>query len=535
LSRFDYVIVGAGAAGCILANRLSEDQATTVCLIEAGGHDRAMTVRMPAALGVNTAGGRYNWSYSTTPQPFLDNRRIFTPRGKGLGGSSSINGLVFVRGHREDYDRWEQQGATGWRYNNVLPYFKKLERWQGGESEHRGGSGPVPVMTRAPDNPLDAAFLKAGTQAGFKTTTDINGENQEGFGLFDTNISAGERARASLCYLTPVMSRKNLTIIPNALVHRVRLDRLSATGVEIFRHGQSECIEATREVLLCAGAINTPQLLMLSGIGAPDAIRSHGIDAIHDLPGVGQNLQDHLEVHLHYATCASAALNREMWPHRLAKNLTEWLLFRTGHAASNGCTVGAFLKTDPNVSHPDAQIHFFPVYLKGWLPKPRPHGFRLGIGTLRATSRGTVTLNDADPRSAPRINPNYLSTEQDRIDLRRCVEIAREIVAQEAFEGLRFDEIDPGSACRSDAEVDAYIRAQAETAYHVSCTCRMGTDALAVTNIVGQVRGTEHLRIVDASIMPSITSGNLNAPVMMMAERIADLIRRDASLESNRL
>lgn len=532
MRRFDYVIVGAGTAGCILANRLSEDSNTTVCLIEAGGRDQALTVRMPAALGVNTAGGRYNWSYATTPQPFLNNRRIFTPRGKGLGGSSSINGLVFVRGHAEDYDRWARQGADGWHYDNVLPYFKKLEHWQDGESRFRGGSGPIPVITRQPTNPLDAAFLRAGVQAGFTATRDINGESQEGVGLFDTNISNGERARTSLCYLAPAMARKNLTVITNTGVHRIHFNRECATGVQIFRRGQSQAIEAKREVLLCAGAINTPQLLMLSGVGEPDALQRHGIDIVHELPGVGKNLQDHLEVHLHYATRASAALNREMWPHRLAKNLGQWLAFRSGHAASNGCTVGAFLKTDPGVLHPDAQIHFFPVYLKGWLPKPRPHGFRVGIGTLRATSRGAVTLQDADPRTPPQINPNYLSTEQDRTDLRRCVEIARDIVSQDAFDGLRFDELDPGSACQSKAELDAYIRQQAETAYHVSCTCRMGTDALAVTDATGQVRGMEHLRIVDASIMPSITSGNLNAPVMMLAERLADLIKHGAPARS---
>lgn len=523
------MIVGAGSAGCILANRLSADPNVRVTLLEAGPPDSSMSIRMPAALGVNIARNTFNWGYHTIPQHHLDNRAIHTPRGKTLGGSSSINGIVYIRGHAADYDRWESEGATNWSYKNVLPYFKKVESFST-ENEFRGSKGPVTVTTLPVTNKLDQAFLKAGQEAGFGATEDVNGAQQSGVGLFDMNVDAGVRASTAHAYLHPARHRPNLTVLIRAHACELLTERDGVVGVKYRQRGRMHEVRATEEVLLCGGAINTPQLLILSGIGPANELQDLGIHPVHDLPGVGKDLQDHLEIHLHFAAAKGTSLNAQMQPHRLIKNVGQWLGGKSGAAVSNGCTVGAFLNTQPEVPHPDVQIHFFPVYLEGWIPKPSPEGFRIGIGTLRATSRGSVTLASKDPFKPPLIDPNYLATTKDRQDMRRCIELGREIASQPAFHDLRGIEMDPGPDVLSDKDIDAYIRQHAASAYHVSCSCRMGLDVMSVVAPDTKVHGLTGLRIVDASIMPSITSGNLNAPVMMMAEKAADMILGNSPL-----
>ena len=527
---WDYVVVGGGSGGASLAARLSEDPDVTVLLLEAGGEANHWTIRMPAAYGENFLGGPFNWSYHSVPQKHLAGRRIYQPRGKVLGGSSSINGMAYVRGHALDYERWAAEGARGWSYAEVLPYFRRNERHSRGADPWRGGEGPVATVCYGIHLPLNRAFVEAGVQAGFPRTDDVNGYQQEGFGPFDMTIDKGVRASTAHAYLAPARARANLTVRTGVLATGLVMEGRRARGVRLVTRAGEETVRADREVILAASAFSSPQLLMLSGIGPADHLRSHGIAVVHDLPGVGGNLQDHLEVHMQWGADIADTLNRHARP--LAKVMAgaRWFLSHDGPCASNAVEVGAFTRSSPEMPHPDIQYHFFPFLLEGWGPSSKRGGFCLCVGTLRARSRGTVRLAGADPRQAPLIDFDFLSDPRDLDELRTCVHQAREIAAQPAFDRFRGQAEAPWSDAVSDAEIDQLIRETAESAYHPCGTCKMGVDATAVVDPECRVHGIEGLRVVDSSIMPSITSGNLNAPTMMIAEKAADMILGRAPL-----
>ncbi len=522
---FDYIVIGAGSAGCVLANRLSADPAISVLLLEAGGRTTSWKTRMPAALALPLQDERLNWGYQTEPQPGLGNRVIHWPRGRGLGGSSAINGMVYVRGHALDYERWQGEGAAGWGWADVLPYFKKAQRHQAGAGPYRGGDGPLAVSRANTSPELNAAWLAAGAQAGYGVSPDLNGDRQEGFGYLDMTVGDGERCSADRAYLAPVRHRPNLKIVSSALVHRVVIEKERATAVE-YSAGGTIAIAYTRgEIIISAGAINSPQLLQLSGIGDPTVLAAAGVKVRRHLPAVGRNLQDHLCVYVQYECQKPVSLAAVLGPIGKLRIGAEWLLSRRGIGASNQFEVGAFLRGAADAAHPDIQYHFLPLAI-GYeiLDKLPSHSFQVDADGLRPKSTGSVTIVSADPRRHPRIDPNYLAADEDLAVLRRGIRQAREIFAQPAFAELRGVELAPGAACDTDADLDDYIRRTAQSAYHPSCTCRMGLDEQAVVDPACQVRGVDGLRVVDASVMPSIVSGNLNAPTIMVAERVADLI-----------
>lgn len=521
----DYIVVGAGSAGAVIAARLSENPDAKVLLLEAGGDDNDLRIKMPAAIGILLNSRRHNWNYDTVPQTALAGRQIPMPRGKVLGGSSSINGMVYIRGHPLDYERWVEEGAAGWSYAQVLPYFKKLENHAHRHDIYHGQNGPVKVVTGAGNNPLQRAFLKAGEQAGYRITEDFNGYRQEGFGSYDMNVDSGTRASTAHAYLRKARKRPNLRIIVQADVHRVLFDHGRAVGVEAIVSGKLEKFVAESEVVLSAGAINSPKILMQSGIGEAAELEKLGIGVFNNLPQVGKNLQDHVEMHLQYRCPTPITLYRDTKPLKMALIGARWVVLKDGKAATNHYEVGAFIKSDPGVQHPDIQMHFSPICYDGsYARSVNEEGFRLHVGSMRSQSRGSIRLVSNDPRQAPLIDPQHMSSEADWCEARAAIRMTREVIAQKAFDGLRTDELPASSGLITNSEIDHFIRTTAMTAFHPAGTCRMGSDEDSVVDPECRVRGVERLRVADASIMPSIISGNLNVPTMMIGERAADMI-----------
>ncbi len=526
-ASFDYIVVGGGSAGCVLARRLSAARGAEVALLEAGPSDRHWHVRMPMGNIEALKGERFNWNYSTEPEPHLGRRRLAVPRGKVLGGSSSINGMVHVRGHRRDFDDWARAGCPGWGYADLLPYFRRSESYGGRLTPFRGASGPFAVAPGQGAGALNRAFLAAGAQAGLAPNDDFNGPGQEGVGIWDLAIRNGRRMNAVRAYLEPVASRPNLTVMTGARVRRILMAGSRACGVELLRRGESRRLHARCEVILAAGAIHTPQLLMLSGIGDREALRAFSIASAHHLPGVGRGLQNHIDIYMQYRCRRPITLNGKARPlPRLAVG-AQWFLARRGVCASNGFEVGAFLTALDDADRPDTQIVFFPVAFQPGSFDVRPwHGYQFHVGTQKPESRGWVRLASDDPAAPPRIRFNYLATERDRRHIRAAMRRVRELAHAPAFDLLRREEAFPGRHIHSDSDLDRWLIAGADTAYHPVGTCRMGhpSDPHTVVDTECRVIGMEALRIADASIMPSLVNSNPHASVLAIAERAADTI-----------
>ncbi len=527
--RADYVIVGAGSAGCAIAYRLAE-AGKQVLVIEHGGSDAGPFIQMPAALSYPMNMKMYDWGMKSEPEPHLGGRELVTPRGKVIGGSSSINGMIYVRGHARDYDHWAASGAEGWSYADVLSYFKRMEHWHdgghGGDPAWRGDDGPLHVTRGPRKNPLTRAFVEAGAQAGYPVTGDYNGEQQEGFGPFDATIYKGRRWSAANAYMRPALKRPNCTLI-RAFARRIIIENGRAVGVEVRRGNKVEVINANVEVIIAASSLNSPKLLMLSGIGPAAHLAEHGIDVVADRPGVGQNLQDHLELYIQMTATKPVSLFSYWNIRGKAKIGLEWLLWKTGLGSSNQFESAGFIRSRAGVPYPDIQFHFLPMAVRydGKVAEDG-HGFQAHVGPMRSASRGQVTLRSADPNDHPRIRFNYMSDPQDWADFRACIRLTREIFAQPAFDEFRGHEIQPGAAAQSDEALDDFIREHAESAYHPCGTCKMGAvaDPMAVVDSHASVIGVDGLRVADSSIFPRITNGNTNAPSIMVGEKVADHI-----------
>jgi choline dehydrogenase len=533
---FDYIIVGSGSAGSVMAYRLSE-AGHKVLVLEYGGTDVGPLIQMPSALSIPMNMNRYNWGFETEPEPHLGGRRLATPRGKVVGGSSSINGMVYVRGHAKDFDTWEDMGAKGWAYKHVLPYFKRMESSHGGEEGWRGEDGPMHVKRGGRLNPLYQAFIEAGRQAGYPVTADYNGRQQEGFGPMEMTVHKGFRWSAANAYLRPARATKRVKLVTYAFARRIILEGKKAVGVEYQRGNKIIEARASREVIVAASSINSPKLLQLSGIGPAAVLKQAGIEVRHELAGVGENLHDHLEVYFQVKCKQPITLNGKLNIASKATIGAEWMLFHSGLGSTNHFESCGFIRSAAGIEYPDIQYHFLPAAVRydGKAAFPG-HGFQVHVGPMRTKSRGHVHVLSDEPMDNPEILFNYMSHADDWTEFRACVRLTREIMQQKALEPFRAEEIQPGEKVKTDAEIDAFIRDHCESAYHPTGTCKMGSreDRMAVVDHECRVIGIQNLRVADSSIMPQVTNGNLNGPTLMIGEKAADhILGRDLLPPSN--